>query len=257
MSESPGSVEREFIRHRIEKRMAGRRDLLLHLAIYLALAVIYLLNTPPQLPQEYILLGGLWTIPLLLHGLRYYFRCGPGAIARADEIESAIEEQASRTALDEEEEMLIEERAEKRISARRVVAAHILSAALLLALLWFLTVIWTRPMFNLPDLGMISEWWGMALALHVIRFFFVHGRTAEGRALKIDSEVERLWSLSREAISARPADLAGDIVDLGDADGRRLRLNAEGEFTEEGFARAAVEVSLAIRRTRSETAAHA
>ena len=203
MSEPPGSIERELIRHRIEKRMAGRRDILLHLVIYVALALIYLFNTPPQLPQHYILLGGLWTIPLFLHGLRYYYRCGPGAAARADEIENAIEDQAGRTALDEEEEMLIEERAEKRISARRVVAAHIVSAALLLGLLWLLPVIWTRPMFNLPDLGMISQWWGIALALHVSRFFFVHGRTAEGRALKIDSEVDRLWSLSREAISAR------------------------------------------------------
>lgn len=234
MSDSPGSIEREFIRHRIEKRMAGRRDLLLHLVIYLVLALIYLLNTLPLLPpQHYILLGGLWTIPFILHGLRYYYRCGPGAIARADEIERAIADQAGSTALDEEEEMLIEERAEKRISARRVVAAHLLSAALLLGLLWFLTVIWTRPMFNLPDLGMITELWGIGLVLHVIRFFFVHGRTAEGRALKIESEVDRLWSLSREAISLRPADVADAVVDLADADGRRLRLNAEGEFTED------------------------
>lgn len=233
MSEPPGSIERELIRHRIEKRMAGRRDLLLHLAIYVALALIYLVSTPAQLPQHYILLGGLWTIPLVLHGLRYYYRCGPGAVALADEIESAIEEQAGRTALDEEEEMLIEERTAKRISARRVVAAHVLSAALLLGLLWFLTVIWIEPMFNVPDLGVISQFWGIALALHVIRFFLVHGRTGEGRALKIDSEVDRLWSLSREAIGARRDYLAGDLYDLVDADGRRLRLNAEGEFTED------------------------
>ncbi|MCY3918012.1 MAG: hypothetical protein OXG49_18565 [Chloroflexi bacterium] len=247
MNDSPGTIEREFIRHRIETRMTGRRDLLLHLAIYLALAIIYLLNTPAQLPQHYIVIGGLWTIPLILHGLRYYYRCGPGAVARADEIEGAIEEQANRTALDEEEEMLIEERAEKRISARRAVAAHILSAALLLGLLWLLTVIWIEPMFNVPDLGLISQYWGIALALHVIRFCFVHGRTAEGRALKIDSEVDRLWSLSREAISARPADLAGDVFDLGDADGRRLRLNAEGEFTEDFAAEALPERQSRVR----------
>ena len=233
MSDSPGSIEREFIRHRIEKRMAGRRDLLLHLVIYLVLAFIYLLNTPPQLSQQYILLGGLWTIPLLLHGLRYYYRCGPGAIARADEIESAIEDQAGRTALDEEEEMLIEERASKRIAARRVVGGHLMFAAFTLGLLWLMTVIWTRPMFNLPDLGLLSQFWGIALALHVIRFFFVHGRTAEGRALKIDSEVEKLWSLSLEAKRARRTDLADEFVDLGEAKGRRLRLNADGEFTDD------------------------
>ena len=233
MSDSPQSIEREFIRHRIEKRMAGRRDLLLHLAIYLALALIYLLNMPPQLPQEYILQGGLWTIPLILHGLRYYYRCGPGAIARADEIESAIEDQAGRTALDEEEEMLIEERVEKRISARRVVAAHLMSAGLLLGLLWLYAVIWTRPMFNVPDLGVVSQFWGIALVLHVIRFFFVHGRTLEGRALKIDSEVEKLWSLSRQANSARPDEVEGDVVELAGSGGGRLRLNAEGEFAED------------------------
>ena len=233
MSDSPGSIEREFIRHRIATRMAGRRDLLLHLAVYLAGAVIYPLNTAPQLPQQYLLLGGLWTIPLLLHGLRYYYRCGPGVRARADEIERAIEEQAGRTALDDEEAMLIEERVSKRITARRVAAAHLITAALVLGLLGLLTVIWTRPMFNLPDLGVVSQFWGIALALHVVRFFFVHGRTAEGRALKIDSEVDRLWSLSREAIRARRTEVAADVFDLGREDGRRLRLNAEGEFAED------------------------
>ena len=64
-------------------------------------------------------------MPLILHGLRYYCRCGPGAVARADEIESAQSSwRRTPTALDEDEELLIEERAGKRIAARRIVAAH-------------------------------------------------------------------------------------------------------------------------------------
>ena len=235
MTDSPQSIDRELIRYRIKKRMAGRRDLLLHLVIYVALALIYLANTAPKLPQHYILLGGLWTIPFILHGLRYYYRCGPGAMARADEIESALEDQLGRTALDDEEELLIEERVSKRINARRVAAAHLITAALVLGLLWLLTAIWTRPMFNLADLSLVSQFWGIALALHIVRFFLVHGRTSAGRALKIEAEVERQWFQSREGRSARAdADASGEddfpLLELGELRGHQMRLNAEGEF---------------------------
>ena len=229
MAESPQSIDRELIRYRIKKRMAGRRDLLLHLVIYFALALIYLLNTAPQLPQQYILLGGLWTVPLILHGLRYYYRCGPGAIARADEIEGALEDQEGRAALDDEEAMLIEERVEKRIAARRIVAAHFVTAALVLGLLWLMTAIWARPMFNVPDLSFLSQFWGIALVLHVSRFFLAHGRTPAGRALKIEAEIERLWHQSREQRGDEDENKSA-LHDLGELRGRRIRLTAEGEL---------------------------
>ncbi len=229
MAESPQSIDRELIRYRIKKRMAGRRDLLLHLVIYFALALIYLLNTAPQLPQQYILLGGLWTIPLVLHGLRYYYRCGPGAIALADEIERAMDYEEGGTALDEEEEMHIEERVAKRAAARRVFVAHLLTAALVLGLLWLMTAIWTRPMFNVPDLSLLSQFWGIALALHVSRFFLVHGRTPAGRALKIEAEIERLWHQSLEQRGDKDENESA-FHDLGELRGRRIRLTAEGEL---------------------------
>ena len=235
MVESSQSVEGELIRFRIEKRMAGRRDLFLHLLIYIVLAIVYQVNTPPQLPQQYILLGGLWTVPLVLHVLRYYYRCGPGAFALADEIERAMDYEEGGTALDEEEEMHIEERVAKRAAARRVFVAHLLTAALVLGLLWLLTLIWTRPMFNVPSLVTLSQFWGIAAGLHFTRFFFVHGRTPVGRALKIEAEIERRWHLSRERRRARRAELDDEVFVLGESDGRRLRLNAEGEFAD-GFA---------------------
>ena len=243
MSDVAGSIERELIRHRIEKRMAGRRDLLLHLVIYLALALFYLLNTPPQPPQQNVLLGGLWTIPLVLHGLLYYYRCGSGAIARADEIESAIESAAEATALDEDEEFLIEERASKRIAARRILAAHFATSSILVALLFAL--IWLNPdkFNNNVDRLIASSFMALAFALHFVRFFLVHGRTPAGRALKIEAEMERLWhefrQRGRERREFRAMEDDTAAYDLGEAQGRRLRLTAEGEFDEEIDARSA------------------
>ena len=158
--------------------MAGRRDLLLHFVAYVVIAVIFWGNVTWYNLQDLLIPGVLWTIPLLLHGLRYYYRCGPGAIARADEIESAIEEQASRTALDEAEEMLIEERAEKRIAARRILAAHFVTASVLVALLF--SLVWLNPdQFNTNVSRLnASTMFGIAFALHFVRFFFVHGRTS-------------------------------------------------------------------------------
>ena len=229
MSEAPGSIERELIRHRLEKRMAGRRDLLLHFIVYIAIAVIYWTNTTWYRVDDLIILGTLWSMPLVLHGLRYYYRCGPGAIARADEIESAIELAAGGSALDEEEEMLIEERAVKRINARRVVAAHFVTASILVALL--LGLVWLNPdqPYSNADRLNVSTYFALAFALHSVRFFFVHGRTPAGRALKIEGEIEREWHQSRQ----RREDANEGAValrDLGELSGRRVRLNPEGEL---------------------------
>ena len=233
MADSPQSIEAGLIRFRIEKRMAGRRDLLLHLLLYVAVAVIVLLNAPWLDLVEIFSLGVTWTIPLVLHGLRYYYRCGRGAIARADEIERAIEFQAGGTMLDEDEELLIEERAGKRIAARRIVVAHLVTTSMLLALLWI--VGWLTPYSwnNYNYMGRInaSSVFAIAFALHALRFFFVHGRTPAGRALKIEAEVERLWHQSRERRQeADDADAAADTLDLGLLRGRRVRLNDDGEF---------------------------
>ena len=127
------SIDAELIRYRIEKRMAGRRDLLLHVLVYIGVALVYLLTNAIHNPYEYFIFGVLWSIPLALHALRYYYRSGPGAFRRADEIERAIDEQLERTALDEDEELLIEERVSKRVLARRILAAHGLTSVYVLA----------------------------------------------------------------------------------------------------------------------------
>jgi len=232
------SIEEQLIRYRIEKKLAGRRDLMLHGLVYVAVALIVLLNQPGLMNSgDLPIFGGLWTIPLILHGLRYYYRCGPGAARRADEIERAIDEQLERSALDEEEEILIEDRADKRITARRIMVAHGLASALFLAMyVPFITN--QSPFFDMPaHLIQLFVYFGAAFALHATRFFFVHGRTPAGRALKIDAEVEREWHKSRERSRERRAGYeaasgadAIAALELGAGHGRRMRLSDEGEL---------------------------
>ena len=233
-------IEEQLIRYRIEKKMAGRRDLMLHGLVYVAVALIVLLNQPGLMNSgDLPILGGLWTIPLILHGLRYYYRCGPGAARRADEIESAIDEQQERSALDDEEELLLEERVSKRVTARRVLVAHGLFSLMFLAV--YLPFAF-HELRLLPDdvqgyLTAVFSGFGLIFALHATRFFFVHGRTPAGRALKIDAEIEREWHQSRQRSRERRAGYAAAsdddaiaALELGDKHGRRMRLSAEGEL---------------------------
>ena len=114
--------------------MSGRRDLALHGLVYIGVAILFRLSVYWfQSPLDYLFVGGLWTVPLILHGLRYFYRCGPGAGRRADEIERAIDAQRERMALDDDEELQIEERVSKRVSARRVLAAHGVASVSILA----------------------------------------------------------------------------------------------------------------------------
>ncbi len=232
------SIEEQLIRYRIEKRMAGRRDLMLHGVVYVAVALIVLLSQPWLMNlADMVILGFLWTMPLILHGLRYYYRCGPGAIRRADEIERAIDGQLERAALDDEEEVLIEERVGKRITARRVLVAHALTSGLFFAVY---APFWASQWAGYPGyaehLTQLFSWLCIAFALHFCRFFFVHGRTPAGRALKIDAEVEREWHRSRERSRQRRASYEtadNEVVaalELGDGRGRHMRLSDEGEF---------------------------
>ncbi len=241
MTDSPHSIDRELIRYRVKKRMAGRRDLLIHVVIYVATVILFRMNTRSlDLENKYDLeilmaLGALWTMPLILHGLRYFYRCGTGVIARADEIEGILADQEGRTALDDEEEMLIEERVAKRIAARRIVVAHLLMSSILVAML--LALVWLYPGDLHSNAFRINAatFLAFAFALHFVRFFLVHGRTSEGRALKIEAEVERQWFQSQEGRLARaPAEASGEtdlpLLELGKLGGRQLRLNAEGEI---------------------------
>lgn len=232
------SIEEQLIRYRIEKKMAGRRDLMLHGVVYVAVAAIMLLSQPWMRLADLVIPGCVWTIPLILHGLRYYYRCGPGAIRRADEIERAIDAQLERTALDEDEELLIEDRVGKRITARRLVVAHALTSGIFFAIyaLFWLSQ-WAGYPGHMEHLTHLFSWLALAFALHFSRFFFVHGRTPAGRALKVDAEIEREWHRSRERSRERRAgygapdsDEAESALELGDGRGRRMRLSDEGEF---------------------------
>jgi hypothetical protein len=249
MAELSQSIDRELIRHRIKKRMAGRRDLLLHCLVYVAIAIIVRANVTWHTLEDALIPGVLWTVPLILHGLRYYYRCGPGAVARADEIEGAIEFSAGVASLDADEELAVEERAGKRIAARRLVAAHFVTASILVALLF--TLVWLNPDEFSNNVSRLngSSLLGLVFALHFVRFFLVHGRTPAGRALKIEAEIERRWHQSSGRRGYEEIK-AGALHDLGELRGRRVRLTADGELQEGDPLNAGLERPMRARKSQ-------
>ncbi len=228
------TIDEELIRYRIEKRLAGRRDLLLHLLVYVGVALLFRLNVTWLDWQGYALLGGLWAIPLAWHALRYYHRCGPGAVRRADEIERALDEQSQRTEADEDDELLIEERVSKRVAARRIVAAHGLTSVM------FLLCYLPGAIRDGTGIGFdatehilnLAGYMGLAFSLHLTRFFFVHGRSPAGRAQKIDAEIEKRWHSSEMDSRAWRAQFEREelALETGIAFGSRLRLSDDGEI---------------------------
>ena len=116
--------------------MAGRRDVLLHVLVYvLVLLSVLLIQTRWDIASAAIF-GVIWAIPLLLQFLRYYHQNGPGARKLAADIEAEIERLSELSALDEEEEFLIEDRLSRKATARGFVIAHFLVMATLLAIVW-------------------------------------------------------------------------------------------------------------------------
>ncbi len=236
MTERRQSIEAELIRYRIEKRMRGRRDLLLHFLAATGIVAYVLLNgLNARLVEDTVIWVLLWSIPLALHGLRYYYRSGRGAVKRADEIEEAIDDQGA--ALDEDEALLIEERVSQRIAARRIVVAHLLASLMLVATLGAVEFFdWNGP-YQTVYVGSIAQILSIVFVLHAMRFFLVHGKTVAGRALKIEAEVEREWHLARQRSQARrsayesaESESEAPLFELGEIQGRRMRLTAEGEF---------------------------
>lgn len=235
------STQEELIRYRIEKRMAGRRDVLLHALVYALVLLGVFVNVPWWDVSARFFFAAFWSIPLLLQCLRYYWQNGPGAKKRAQEIERGLKQELGLTALDEQEVALLEERLVQRISARRWLGAHIVTFALTMPLIWLEAQ--SRFTSDFENLNLVRQtiFWGAACLLHCLRFFLVHGRTAAGRALKIEKEVERQWHLSlshrRERRNAldRQAGYDGAAQDdallaLGAA-----RISAEGELVAGSF----------------------
>lgn len=226
------STQEELIRYRIERRMAGRRDILLHVLAYvlvlaLALASLSWLDTASQL-----LFAVIWGIPLALQFLRYYYQNGAGARKRANEIEREIERQQELTPLDEEEEFLIEERVSKKITARRWIVVHFIVMASVLGVVWaHILLRWTRSYFPGFLIDQTVAWLAIFI-LHWLRFYFVHGKTAVGRALKIETEIERQWHKSR--VRSRARRLASHVTDDELDDSALLeqgfRISEEGEL---------------------------
>ena len=120
------STQEELIRYRIEKRMAGRRDIILHIIVYLLVLALALINLPwwDTVSQGFIRhpMGhpARFTVPALLLSERRRRQ-------KARRRNRARDRTAARVdPLDEDEELLIEERVSKKITARRWIVAHFL-----------------------------------------------------------------------------------------------------------------------------------
>ncbi len=235
------STHEELIRYRIEKRMAGRRDISLHAVVYVLVLVGIFVNMPWWDASARVFFAAFWAIPLLLHCLRYFYQNGLGAKRRADEIERELAFQLGRAALDEEEEELVAERIGKRITARRFLVAHLVTAVLTLPLLWLEAQ--SRGFNDYEQLNLVrqSAFWGSAVLLHWLRFYIVHGKTAAGRALKLEQEVERQWHLSLSRLRERrdALDDTNEYMDSAHDDEkmplRSLRISDEGELVGDIF----------------------
>ncbi|MCY4018022.1 MAG: hypothetical protein OXG39_01315 [Chloroflexi bacterium] len=197
------STQEELIRHRIERRMAGRRDILLHVLVYLLVLTLVLISLPWWGTASQALFAILWGIPLALQFLRYYHQNGPGARKRAAEIETEIERLSALSPLDEEEEFLIEDRIARKATARGFIIAHFLVMAPVLAVIW-LDFTLRAYRWYIPDY-LVNQTlaWFAVFALHWLRYYLVHGKTNAGRALKIERELERQWHLSRQRLRQR------------------------------------------------------
>ena len=136
-SKAMTSTQEELIRHRIEKRMSGRRDLILHAIVYVLVMVLIRVSVPWWDLRAMSIFGALWAIPLALNALRYYYQCGPGLLKRADAIDQELDRYAEFNEFDDEEAELIEDRVAKKFKARRIVAGHLLVMVSALAILWF------------------------------------------------------------------------------------------------------------------------
>ena len=233
------TTQEELIRHRIEKRLSGRRDLFLHLLVYVLVMVLVWISVPWWELRALALFGVLWAIPLALNVLRYYYQCGPGISKRAEAIDQELERYLELTSLDDEEELLIEDRVARKFKARRLVVAHLLVMLPMLAVLWLEAITAVGGMWNIGNLIDITQIWGIAFLMHWLRFYFVHGRGPAGRALKIEKELERQWHLSRDRRHERRLifeasnDVSGATVDLDRVREGQSLITADGELVDE------------------------
>lgn len=214
------STQEELIRHRIEKRLAGRRDLILHLLVYVLVTAVIWFRIPWWDMWERALFGVMWAIPLALNALRYYYQCGPGLRKRAEAIDQELERYAELTPLDDEEELLIEDRIIRKFKARRIVVAHLVVMLPALAVWWLEWASASGGRWYTQDLIYTTGIWGIGFLMHWLLVYFVHGRGPAGRALKIEKEIERQWHRShdrrreRRLIFESANDASGDTVDL-------------------------------------------
>lgn len=235
------STQEELIRHRIEKRLAGRRDLILHATVYVLVMVLIRISVPWWDLRDLAIFGGFWAIPLLLNALRYYYQCGPGLRKRAQAIDEELDRYDELSALDDDEELLIEDRVAKRFKARRLVVAHLLVMLPFLSLWWLERVTADGGMWYMQDLIHTTQIWAIAFLAHWMRFYFVHGRGPAGRALKIDDEIERQWHLVRDRRRERQqifeiaADEAGTTVDLERIREGQSLVTDDGEWVDESI----------------------
>ena len=228
------STQEELIRYRIARRMAGRRDVLLHVVVYVLVLALALISEFSWDIYSRVSIAIIWAIPLFLQFLRYNHQNGPGARKRAAEIEGEIERQSELSALDEEEEYLIEDRLSRKATARSFILAHLLVMVPVLGIMWMFLAAdpyrWYIPNYLINQ----TLAWLAIFGLHWLRYYFVHGKTNFGRSLKIENELDRQWHLSRRRLRERRQKLEQGDDDDAIAVGRVATVSEQLAISDEG-----------------------
>ena len=131
----------------------------------------------------------------------------------------------------------LRKRARKKLSARREVAQHALTYAVVNLMVWIIYFA-TRNSFPWPLF--VTFGWGIGLVSHLADYYFKHGKGAENREADIEREVSNQRRLARERGELLGEDAYDEddevdearAVDLSRVPAGQMRLSDDGELVE-------------------------
>ena len=146
-------------------------------------------------------------------------------------LDSEINREIELYGADADDETSIRERIAKKFRARRAIATH----SVVFLVFGFPTFLFDLFGPSRADQIATLGLWGLILGAQCWRYYYRHGRGAEMRELEVESEISRQLELSQlreEERHRRLYDEEGDAPGFESSDGRRVRLNDEGELTD-------------------------
>ena len=128
----------------------------------------------------------------------------------------------------------LRKRARKKLSARREVAQHAITYAIVNLLVW---IIYFATWTGFPWPLFVTFGWGIGFVSHLADYYFKHGKGAENREAEIEQEVANQRRLARER-----GEMLGDdeydeddearVYDLSHVEAGHIRLSDDGELVE-------------------------